>query len=178
MRPPSVKLVGRGGKGDDELAITAEVPFYFALDGYRTYTPVLVQPDSDIQCLLGMNVIPSFGIWVKQVHGEVMTEPTAPEPLAEAKVYLIQSTRIQGIKGTVLEAKVDLPVAGTMGSLLFKSDQEFLASMGMVSVDVLLPSTKEGQVLVFFANHFPVAADLEAGTCVGNVTVVTRGQSV
>ena len=34
--PPSVKLVGRGGKGGDELAITAEVPFHFALDGYST----------------------------------------------------------------------------------------------------------------------------------------------
>ena len=35
--PPSVKLVGRGGKGGDELAITAEVPFHFALDGYSSY---------------------------------------------------------------------------------------------------------------------------------------------
>ena len=94
--PPSVKLVGRGGKGGDELAITAKVPFHFALDGYSTYAPVFVQPDSDIQCLLGMNVIPSLGIWVKRANGEVMTEPTAPEPSAETKVYLIQSTRIQG----------------------------------------------------------------------------------
>ena len=30
--PPSVKLLGRGGKGGDELAITTEVPFLFALD--------------------------------------------------------------------------------------------------------------------------------------------------
>ena len=94
--PPSVKLVGRGGKGGDELPITAEVPFHFVLDGYSTYAPVFVQPDSDIQCLLGMNVIPSLGIRVKRANGEVMTEPTAPKPLAEAKMYLIQSTRIQG----------------------------------------------------------------------------------
>ena len=47
-----------------------------------------------------------------------MTEPTAPEPSAEAKVYLIQSTRIQGRKGTVLEAQVDLPAARTMDSPL------------------------------------------------------------
>ena len=59
---------------------------------------MFVRPDSDIQCLLGMNVIPSLGIWVKSVNGEVMIEPTAPEPAAEAKVYLIQSTCIQGRK--------------------------------------------------------------------------------
>ena len=50
--------------------------------------------------------------------------------------------------------------------------------MGMVSVDVLLPSTIEGKVLAPLENHFSVAADLEAGTCVENVTVLTRGQSV
>ena len=59
--PPSVKL---GGKGGDELAITTEVPFHFALDGYGTYAPVFVQPDRDIQCLLGVNVITNLDIWV------------------------------------------------------------------------------------------------------------------
>ena len=49
-----------------------------------------------------------------------MTEPTAPEASAEAKVYLIQSTRIQGRKGTVLDAQVDLPAVRTMDSLLPK----------------------------------------------------------
>ena len=107
-----------------------------------------------------------------------MTELIAPEASAEAKVYLIQSTRIQDRKGTVLEAQVDLLAARTMDSLLFELDQEFLASMGMVSVDALLPSTKEGKVLVPLENHFSVAVDSEAGTCVGNITILTRGQSV
>ncbi|MDA8032291.1 MAG: hypothetical protein MPK62_14430 [Alphaproteobacteria bacterium] len=47
-----------------------------------------------------------------------------------------------------------------------------------VSVDALLPSSKGGKVLVPLENHYSVAADLEAGTCVGNVTVITRDQSV
>ena len=162
--PPSVKLVGRGGKGGDELAITAEVPFHFALDGCTTYAPVFVQPDSDIQCLLGINVIPSLGIRVKRANGELMIEPTAPEPAAEAKVYLIQSTRIQGRKGTVLEAKFDLPVVRATDSLFFEPDQDYLTSMGMVSVDALLPSTNEGKIPVPLENHFSVAADLESGT--------------
>ena len=58
-----------------------------------------------------MNVIPSLGIRVKLANGKVMTEPTASEPSSVAKVYLIQSTRLQVRKGTVLEAKVDIPVA-------------------------------------------------------------------
>ena len=74
-----------------------------------------------------MNVITSLGISVKRANGEVMTEPTAPEPLAEAKVYLIQSTCNQG---TVLEATLDLPVARSIDSLLFEQDQVFVVSMG------------------------------------------------
>ena len=129
--PPSVKPVGQGGKGGDELAITVEVPFHFVLDACTTYAPAFVHPDSDIQCLLGMNVIPSLGTRVKRTNGEVMIEPAAPEPAAEAKVYLIQSTCIQCRKGTVLEAKFDLPVLRAMDSLLFEPDQEFLMSMGV-----------------------------------------------
>ena len=132
----------------------------------------------NIQCLLGMNVIPSLGIRVKRANGEVMIEPTAPEPSAEAKVYLIQSTRIQARKSTVLEAKFDLPVVRATDSLLFELDQEFLTSIGMVSEDVLPPSTNEGKVLVPLENHLLVAVDLESGTCVGNVTIVTKGESV
>ena len=96
--------------------------------------PLLVQPDSDIQCLVQMNVIACLSIWVKRANGEVMIEPTAaPEPSAEAKVYLIQSTRIQGSKSTVLEAKFDLPVVRATDSLLFELDQEFIMSIGMLA---------------------------------------------
>ena len=63
-----------------------------------------------------------------------------------------------------------------MDSLLFELDQEFLSSMGIVSVDALLPSTKEGKVLVPFKNYFSVAADLVAGTCIGNITIVTSSE--
>ena len=49
--------------------------------------------------------------------------------------------------------------------------------MGMVPV-ALEEEEDEGNVLVPLENHFSVAADLEAGTCAGNVMDVTRDQSV
>jgi hypothetical protein len=54
--PPSIKLYGRGGHSGSELQITAEVSFQMSLDSHTTVAPVFVQPDSDIPCLLGMNV--------------------------------------------------------------------------------------------------------------------------
>ena len=63
-------------------------------------------------------------------------------------------------------------------SLLFEPDQDYLMSIGMVSVNVLLPSSNEGKILVPLETHFLVAANLESGTCVGHVTIVTKGESV
>ena len=176
--PPSLKLFGRGGGNGQELVITAEVPFHFSLDGFTTHAPVFVQPGSDIQCLLGMNVIPSLGTRVERTGGEVIVPPTAlkPSESAEAKVYLVQSVRIQGRKGTILEAEFGSPAIKETDSLLFEPDQDLLTSIGIVSVDALLPGTNEGKVLVPLENHYSVAADLESGLCIGKVTVVPESE--
>lgn len=79
--PPIVKLVGQGDESGNELAITAEVAFHFLLDGCTTYATVFIQPDSDIQCLLGMN------IWVERVKGEVMFELTSRGSSPKVRIY-------------------------------------------------------------------------------------------
>ena len=59
---PSVKLVCHGGKDGDEQ----KSPFILPQTGvYSMYAPVFVQPDSDVQCLLEMNVVPSLDFWVQ-----------------------------------------------------------------------------------------------------------------
>lgn len=133
--PPNVKLVGWGG----ESAVSLLFGWWYYL------CPVFVQPDSDIQCLLGMNMIPFLGIRVERANGEVIVEPTALESSPEARVYLIHSTRIQGRKGTVVEAKFDLLIA--------RATEEFLSNIGTVSVDALLSRTNEGKVPVPLEIH-------------------------
>ena len=137
---------------------------------------MFVQPDSDIQCLLGVNIIPFVGIRVERANGEVIVKPTAPEPLAEARVYLINSARIQAGGGTVVEAKIDMPITRAMNCLLFEPDEEFFPSVGMVSVDALLSSTNEGKVLVPLENYLSLAADLDSGTCIRRVTIATEDE--
>ena len=125
-----------GGHGGSELQVTAEVPFQLSLDGYNAVAPVFVQPNSDIPCLLGINVIPSLGIRVVRSNGTFMVEaieqcqkgteqdggnsppdtiPNLQERDGEegrpaiaihARVYLVQSVNVPGRKGTVVEARV------------------------------------------------------------------------
>ena len=71
----------------------------------------------------------------------MIVQVTALKPLAEAKVYLIQSARVQGRKGTILEVEFESPVVQETDSLLFEPDYDLLTSFGIVWVDALLPST-------------------------------------
>ena len=58
---PSAKLYGRSGADCSELTITAEVKLELELDGHRVKAPMFIQPQSDIPCLLGMNILPGLG---------------------------------------------------------------------------------------------------------------------
>ena len=59
---PSAKLYGRSGADCSELTITAEAKLEVELDGHHVKVPVFIQPESDIPCLLGMNVLPRLGV--------------------------------------------------------------------------------------------------------------------
>ena len=109
---PSVKLYGRGGEGGSQLQITAEVPLQLSLDDHTITAPVFVQPDSDIPCLLGMNVIPHLGIRVLRSNGSPMlevvekadssTQNVEVPTIGQIEVHLAESAHIPGRKGMVL----------------------------------------------------------------------------
>ena len=59
---PNAKLYRCSGSGHSELTITAEAQLQVTLDGHQVTVPLLVQPGSDIPCLLGTNVLPLLGV--------------------------------------------------------------------------------------------------------------------
>lgn len=192
--PPSVKLYGRGGQCGSELQITVEVPFQVSLDDHTAIAHVFVQPNSDIPCLLGMNVIPSLGIQVVRANGTLMleaiekcqsstnraveTSQPPDNPAVErsehsespARVYLIQPVRVPGRKGMVVEAQAELEGVSKYGHFLFEPDQESLAGLGLMSFDSLF--TGRDTLTVPLENHLSVAVDLDRGCCIGTVTFV------
>ena len=54
LRLPSPRLYGKSGA---EIDVTAMVDLKFALDGLDVTVPVFVQPESEPDCLLGMNSV-------------------------------------------------------------------------------------------------------------------------
>ena len=61
------------GKGGHPINVTAQVQFTPSVDDQSTTVPVFVQPDSEQECLLSSNVLPSLGITVSRVSGEPLT---------------------------------------------------------------------------------------------------------
>jgi len=83
-----VKLFGKASKGGNcELTITAQVSLTFTADGHSVTVPTFIQPDSEQDCLLGVNVLPLLGISVVRSNGETILAPNAEE-LTVAKIHL------------------------------------------------------------------------------------------
>ena len=74
LKVPTVKLFGKGGDDDcRQLDITAQVELEIFADGKKAKVPFLVQPKTDLPCLLGMNVIPKLGIKLLCANGQLIS---------------------------------------------------------------------------------------------------------
>ena len=87
LDPPCTKFKGKGGH---PIGVTAQVMFTLTLDGESTTVMVFVQPNSEQECLLGSNVLPSLGITVTDANGKPL--PAAIEDnVTPAHVNLVQA---------------------------------------------------------------------------------------
>ena len=86
LAQPSVKLYGRSGDDCSELTITAQAQLELTLDGHTVKTPVFIQPGSEIQCLLGINVLPHLGVQFLRENGLplLLDPPLESEPSKES----------------------------------------------------------------------------------------------
>ena len=171
LRPPSMKLYGRGGKNCDELLITAEVLFQFSLDSCSTEGVAFVHPESEIPCLLGMNVLPHLGIRILRSNGEAARIDQCPGSLSGARVCLLATKRIQGRKSGLLEVKLEIPVDSEF--LIFQPDHAFLQKLGLKTPDALFKQQPEGTLLIPVENQDGVSTRLEAGACIGIASALT-----
>ena len=109
---PMVRLYGKGGKENGkELTISAQTSLTFAADGKIATVPVFIQPDSEVLCLLGMNVLPALGVTFLRANGEFLqtSESLSHDPTT-AQVCLIQTSYVPTQKATFLEAIPNRPL--------------------------------------------------------------------
>ena len=148
---PTVRLFGKDGqKGGKQLRVTAQLSLDFTLESKSVTVPVFVQPDSDQDCLLGMNAIPLLGIKVLHHDGEPIVSPdpetdqenadlanTSRPECATSTVSLVTSVALPSQKGCIVRARVSSPNTSTH-ELLFEPNRESLDALGVVALESLV----------------------------------------
>ena len=134
---------------------------------------VFIQPESEIPCLLGMNILPQLGLKFVQPNGEPLgTQPVCVEACQVeevSSVKVISSTYLPNHKITLLEADISTPFSDG-DILMFEPNQKVLLGEGLQIPDALLTQQPNGHVYIPVENSWAVSARLEPGTCLGQVT--------
>ena len=117
--------LGKGGKPNNQkLPITAQVTLNITADGKSVSAPLFVEPDSDQQCLFGMNVVPLLGLKFTRSNGQ-------PLAAVEAKAYGQQTFKdMDTAQRHWIMKRVSLYtglIGGSMGCIHFKSSQSVIS---------------------------------------------------
>ena len=176
LEPPTVRLFGKDGRsGGQELVVTAQLQTTVEADGKSTVVPVFVQPESEQQCLLGMNVLPALGLTIRRANGEPVVTNEGADPVV-AHVRLIQASTVPSLKGRFLKVKVDRTLPECSGEskppILFEPDSDTLESRGLSTQESLVTVDEDGCAWVPVQNCEGVCAHLEKGMEVGTARYV------
>ena len=164
---PVIKLYGKDGKR--ELVISAQTKITIEADGKSACVPVFVQPDSEQDCLLGMNALPSLGLSFRRANGEPLI--CKYNQSVSACVCLIQTTRVPGGMGKFVEAKVDTNMLpGT--HMVFEPEPGILESRGLSAQESLLTISPDCRVLVPVQNFQKAPVELKEGMKLGMIETV------
>ena len=174
---PTVRLYGKAGKGGGkELIISAQTSLTFAVDGRMANVPVFIQPDSEVLCLLGMNVLPALGVKFLRANSESLqtSESLAHNPTT-AQVHLVRTSYVPTQKATFLEAVPDQPLQGC-GDLVFEPAQETLESFGIRAPEALLSLQPSGHVWIPVQTPSMLSTRLSSSMHLGCVTVLPKSE--
>ena len=149
-------------KGGHPINVTAQVQFTLSMDDRSTTAPIFVQPDSEQECLLGSNVLPSLGITVSRINGEPLTASIESES-EPAQVNLAQATAIPGMKGCYVKAHVNQEQC-TGDEVLFEPESKDLESLGVSALESLVSVDQDGHMLIPIHNY--------QGVCVNRLCAV------
>lgn len=154
--PPSTKFKGKGGHPID---VTTQVTFTLTLDGQSATIPVFVQPNSEQECLLGSNVLPSLSIAVIHANGKPLTA-AIENNTTPARVNLVQATALPGMKECY--AKVQIDTEQYRGSdQLFEPEHRVLETLGVSAIESLISVDSNGIALIPLKNYQAVRVKLD-----------------
>lgn len=87
-------MFGKDGQEDSrEQVVTGQLEVTIYADGQSVHVPVLVQPDSEHACLLGMNAIHLLTISILQANGQPLRTAAQEKP-ASTQVRLVRTVTV------------------------------------------------------------------------------------
>jgi len=132
LKCPSIKLFSKDGRKEGcPLNVTAETILCVEVDGRSAKVPVFIQPDSEQQCLLGMNAFPKLGIKLLRPNGESLVADLTTAA-SVAAVHFVQAERIPGRKGRFLDVRTSMELEEG-AEALFQPKVDVLAKLGLSS---------------------------------------------
>ena len=173
---PGVRLFGKDGpQGSPEILVTAELDLSVQAGDKVVQAPVLVQPTSEQECLIGMNVAPGLGLLFLDAQKEPLLQ-VSPNTSETTSVSLIQTIRIPGRMGQFVQATVKGSYPEDT-ALMFEPNPTLLSSQGLSSHDAVLKVDDDGKVLIPLMNYSPSPTDLEEGAALGSLAPVQLDDS-
>ena len=176
LERPTARLFGKDGKGGGrELTITAQLQVKVEVDGESVCVPVFVQPQSEQDCLLGMNVLPALGLAITRANGEsLISKHEASSKVAHAHVSLVQSSTIPSLKGQFLKVQPDCTLTDCKSEVLLEPQLDIFESLGLRTHESVVTVLEDGYMYVPVQNCDGVSVRLEQGTDVGVVRCVSE----
>ena len=146
LERPTARLFGKDGEGGGrELTITAQLQVKVEADGESVFVPVFVQPQSEQDCLLGMNVLPALGLAITRANGEsLISKHEASSKVAHAHVSLVQSSTIPSLKGRFLKVQPDCTLTDCKSEVLLEPQLE---SLGLRTHESVVTVLEDGYVI-------------------------------
>ena len=133
----------------------------------RSLYHMFVQPESEQDCLLGMNTLPRLGIKVHRANGEPLRQSGERETKSQA--WLVHTVVIPSHKAKFVEAKLEglLPEGK---EFVFEPDVASMRACGVIATESLVTMQSEGGVFVPVENYDGIAGP---GRCsrVGRLSV-------
>ena len=171
---PTVKLFGKDGQEDGrELVVTAQLEVTICADGQSACVLVLVQPNSEQACLLGMNAIPLLALSLLRANGRPL-RTTAQEEHPKARVRLVKTVTVPLRAGKIVKAEIEGDVRKGE-CYMFEPDLGALSGLSIPETVVTVGGT--GRIFVPLKNLSDTRVKVQRGVELGTVELVQVGHA-
>lgn len=142
-------------------------------DGQCARVPVLVQPDSEQACLLGMNAIPLLALSLLRANGQPLRS-TAQEEYPKARVRLVKTVTVSLRAGKIVKAEIE---GGFRKGECYVFEPGLGALSGLSIPETVVTAGETGRIFVPLQNLSTTRVKVQRGVELGTVELLQAGHA-